>query len=298
MRKALSRNSFTVNPTPWLLPLALVCLLVFVYPIFQIVRLSFTESTLIETSNAFSLKSYASLFRSPDFVSMLAITLIFVGASVVFQVGLGFAVAMFIDSGSERGIKGTMIVRTAVLAAWALPGVVTGVVWKMMFSEMDSGPLTALVRLLDPGFRPQFLSSPAPALVASIVANIWRGTAYSMILIYAGLKTFPKELHEAAIIDRANAFQRLVKVTIPVLAPLLLICVLLVTVQTFNTFDLLRAMTGGGPGKSTEVIALGIYRTIFNDFELGKGAATAMILLAINVAMTWVYFRYIAGTEE
>ncbi len=298
MRRSLSSDSFSANPAPWLLPLSLVCILVFVFPILQIVRLSFSESTLLKTSSGFSLASYSGLFRSPDFLSMLATTLIFVGASVVLQVTLGFAIAMFIDSGADRGIKGTMIVRTAVLAAWALPGVVTGVVWKMMFSEMDSGPLTALAKLIDPAFRPQFLSSPAPALVASIVANVWRGTAYSMILIYAGLKTFPRELYEAAIIDRANAVQRLFKVTIPVLAPLLLICVLLVTVQTFNTFDLLRALTGGGPGKSTEVIALGIYRTIFNEFDLGRGSATAMILLAINVGMTWVYFRYLAGTED
>lgn len=291
-------RSIQDTAVPWLVPLALVCMLVFVFPIIQIVRLSFTVSTLTQPSSGFTLASYASLVSSPDFFSMLGTTMLFVGASVIFQVGLGFSIAMFIDSGVERKMFGTMIVRTAVLAAWALPGVVAGVVWKMVFSEMDSGPLSALVHLVDPGFRPNYLSSPGPALVASTVANIWRGTAYSMILIYAGLKTFPKELKEAAIIDRTNAVQRLFLITLPVLAPLLLICVLLVTVQTFNTFDLLRALTGGGPGKSTEVIALSIYRTIFVEFDLGRGSATAMVLLGINVVMTWVYFKYLARVED
>jgi len=294
----LSRSYQSDGPFFWLLPLAVVSLGVFVLPIIQIVGMSFTEATFRDPSDAFTLASYGKLFSNPDFVSMLVVTLAFVVPSVILQVILGFAIAMFIDSAGDRRLPGTMIVRTAVLAAWALPGVVAGVVWKMMFSELDNGLVMTLVRFVSPEAQPRFLSSSVPALVSCVVANVWRGTAYSMILIYAGLKTFPKELYEAAVIDRANLWQRLFKITIPVLSPLLLICVLLITVQTFNTFDLLRALTGGGPGRSTEVIVLNIYRTIFTEFDLGRGSATAMVLLAINILMTWVYFRFLTNKEE
>lgn len=282
----------------WLLPLALVCVGVFVVPVFQILQLSFTDSTLVKEGHEFTLKAYATLLTSPDFGSILVTTLVFVAASVLLQVFLGLGIALYLDHGNQRGYRGMLIVRTAVLAAWAIPGVVIGVVWKMMFSELDSGLMTTLAHFVNPDARLQFLSSPIGALVSSIVANVWRGTAYSMILLYAGLMTFPNDLNEASQIDGAGTFRRLFQIKLPVLAPLFLICVLLVTVQTFNTFDMLMALTGGGPGRATEVIALNIYKTIFTEFDLGRGAASAMLLLVINVVMTWVYFRFLKGGEE
>jgi len=298
MNRMLPRSSREPSLFVWLLPLALVCIGVFVIPVFQILQLSFTESTLIEAGREFSLASYSNLLTNPDFLSIMGTTLVFVGASVILQVVIGFLIALYLDFGNTRGFRGTIIVRTAVLAAWAIPGVVIGVVWKMMFSEMDSGLMTALSQWVVPGARPQFLSSPVAALVSSIVANVWRGTAYSMILLYAGLMSFPNDLNEAAHIDGANAFRRLFLIKLPVLAPLILICILLVTVQTFNTFDMLMALTGGGPGRSTEVIALNIYKTIFTEFDLGRGSASAIMLLLINIAMTGVYFRFLKGDEK
>jgi len=282
----------------WLLPLALLCIAVFVIPVFQILRLSFSASTLMKAGKGLSLETYSRLFSSPDFLSIMLTTLIFVVASVALQVALGFAIALYLDHGRSQGYRGMLLVRTAVLAAWAIPGVVIGVVWKMLFSELDSGLVMSLVRLVAPGARPQFLSSPVPALVSSIVANVWRGTAYSMILLYAGLMTFPRELDEAAHLDGAGALRLLFRIKLPILAPLFLICILLVTVQTFNTFDMLMALTGGGPGRSTEVLALNIYKTIFTEFDLSRGGAAAMVLLLVNLGITWVYFRFLKGRAE
>jgi len=293
MNRILPRGAREISFFVWLLPLVLVCIGVFVIPVFQIVQLSFTDATLLKAGSSFSLTSYSNLLTNPDFASIIGVTLSFVVASVFLQVVLGFLIALYLDYGNTQGLHGLLIVRTAVLAAWAIPGVVIGIVWKMMFSEMDSGLITALCKLVIPGARLQFLSSPSAALVSSIIANTWRGTAYSMILLYAGLMSFPKDLNEAAAIDGANAMRRLFQIKIPVLAPLVLICILLVTVQTFNTFDMLMALTGGGPGRSTEVIALNIYKTIFTEFDLGRGSAAAVMLLLINIGMTGVYFRFL-----
>jgi multiple sugar transport system permease protein len=143
-----------------------------------------------------------------------------------------------------------------------------------------------------------FLSDPEIALASVTIANIWRGTAFSMILVYAGLQTIPGDVLEAAKIDGATAFQRVTLVTLPLLAPILFIDLVIVSIETFNTFDMVLALTGGGPGRSTEVIALSIYDQIFAQFDLGQGAATAMLLLVVSVIITIVYIRILQREEE
>ena len=281
------------TPVPWLFPLAVILMLVFFYPVFEIVRLSFTDANLVNQSFEYSLQSYLSLFTLPGFGQMLWTTALFVFFSALLQMVLGFIIALLVDQGTKRKLVGTVVARTAVLSAWAIPGVVIGIIWKMMYSESESGILNYLLHLMGSEQTVSFLSDPTHALISVTLANVWRGTAFSMILIYAALQTFPADLLEAAKIDGANLWQRLCKVVIPVLSPILMINLILVTVQTFNTFDMIMALTGGGPGKSTEVIALSIYNSIFHEFQLGRGAATAVVLLGINILMTVVYFRFI-----
>jgi len=279
-------------PRSYLVPLFAVCLAVFLFPIAEIVRLSFSDADLLRPTYSYTLKTYAATVGSPGFARMMAVTAVFVIFSVFFQIALGFVIAFYVDAGQKRGWRGTLVVRTVVLVSWAIPGVIIGVIWKMLYSEIDSGVLTYIVKALNPaGKGIPFLSSPGYALAAAIIANIWRGTAYSMILLYAGLQTFPQDIIEAAIIDRAGFFARLWHIILPVLAPMILITAILVTVQTFNTFDMVMALTGGGPGTSTEVIALNIYKSIFHEFNLSRGAAVSVILLVINIVMTVGYFH-------
>jgi multiple sugar transport system permease protein len=287
------------TPIPWLLPLALVLIFVFLYPIFEIVRLSFTDASLVEKDYSYTLESYISLFTSPGFVKMLWVTGIFVFFSVAFQVVFGFMIALMVDQGAKRNLAGTVVTRTAVLSAWAIPGVIIGIIWSLLYAETQSGILNYFLSFVGVDHPVAFLSDPVNALISVIVANVWRGTAFSMIFIYAGLQTFPNDVLEAARIDGASAFQRLFKVVIPILKPIILVNLIVITVQTFNTFDMVMALTGGGPGRSTEVIALSIYTQIFHQFNLGQGAATAVVLLMINIAMTIVYFRFLEkGTGE
>lgn len=280
------------SPVPWLLPLGLILALVFIYPIFEIIRLSFTDANLIEKEYSYTLDSYVALFTLPGFVKMLWVTMLFVAFSVVFQMVFGFIIALLVDQGTKKKLIGTVIARTAVLTAWAIPGVVIGVIWRMLYNESEAGILNYIFSFAGIGLIP-FLSDPTMALISVTIANIWRGTAFSMILIYAGLQTFPSEVLEAAKIDGASAWQRMTKIVIPILTPIIMINLILITVQTFNTFDMVMALTGGGPGNSTEVIALSIYNSIFRVFDLGQGAATAVVLLGINIFMTLIYFRFL-----
>jgi multiple sugar transport system permease protein len=278
------------SPLPWLAPLVIVLLATFIFPIVEIVRLSFTDAGGVAGGYSYTLGSYARLFTSPYFFDMLTATVIFVALSVAFQMILGFLIALAVDQGSRRGMRASVVTRTAVLTAWAVPGVIIGVIWSILYQQSAGGILNYMVGLFGLESIP-FLSDPQAALASVTFANIWRGTAFSMILTYAGLQTLPADILEAARVDGANAWQRMTRVVLPLMMPILLINLVIISIETFNTFDMVLALTGGGPGRSTEVIALSIYNQIFQQFNLGQGAATAVLLLLVNAIMTIVYLR-------
>ncbi len=274
--------------------MTVLLLAVFVYPMVEIVRLSFTEAGLIEPVQDYTLGSYADVLGSAGFARTLRVTFLFVVASIVFQILLGLAIALLIDEASRRGLRGTVVTRTAVLTAWAIPGVVIGIIWSLLYQETTSGILNYGLSLIGLSGQVPFLSDPTSALVSVIVANVWRGTAFSMILCYAGLQTVSRDILEAARVDGASYWRTLRSIVLPLLLPILTINVIIVTVETFNTFDMVLALTGGGPGTATEVLALRVYSEIFEQLNLGRGAALGAVLMSINVVMIAVYLRVLA----
>ncbi len=285
------------GPLFWILPTGAVLIVFYLYPLFDVLRISFTDAYLIRPGYSYTLESYSHLLTTPDFFFMLRVTFIFVSASVLFQLLLGFFIALAINEGTRRGLPGTVVTRTTVLCAWILPGVVIGIIWRMLLSGSPYGVVNYLIERV--GFNKlPFLFSPSFALVSVIIANIWRGTAFSMILQYAGLQKIPQELYEAAKVDGASASQLLRYVIIPQLRPMLFINLVLITIYTSNSFDMIIALTGGGPARSTEVIALNVYNTIFKFLDLGTGAAIAVILLFINLVMSLVYYRFLRVRTE
>src|SRR5215217_245987 len=280
------RSPMRESAWPWILPLALVLALVLVYPLIEMLRLSFTDASLVsgEPYSA-TTDTYRSLVRGNDFRHTLEITFLFVLFSTVFQLGLGLAAGLLVNGAERRGLRGTVITRTAVLTAWAIPGVIIGVIWSLLYEESESGSIP-------------FLSDPNLALVSVIVANVWRGTALSMVLCYAGLKTIPDEVYEASRLDGAGNLQTLWRITLPLMRPILLTNLVLVVVETFNTFDMVLSLTGGGPGNSTQVLALGVYDEIFRQLNLGRGAAMAVVLIVINVLMITAYLRLVERNEK
>ena len=142
------------------------------------------------------------------------------------------------------------------------------------------------------------LSSARLALVSVVAANIWRGCAFSMVLQYAGLQRVPRERHEAADLEGASAWQRLRWVMLPEIAPVVALNAVLITIATFNTFDLIMPLTGGGPARSTEVISLFMYRLAFFDLDPSKAAAVAVVMLAVNLSLAWVAVRLMWRRES
>lgn len=301
LRDAGSRwtDSLQERPAVWLLPAAAFLFMFMLYPLFEAVRMSFTNMSLLNI-NEYSyvgIEAYQRLFNSSDFLNMAWVTAVFVGSSVFLQLSLGMLLALAIDYGVRRNLYGSIVTRVSVLSAWVIPGIVIGILWKLLLIETDYGVVNFIIIQLG-GDVVNWLSNSEMALLSAIIANTWRGTAFSMIMQYAGLQQVPDYLHEAARIDGASAVQRFRYITVPLLMPVIFINLVLVTIYTVNTFDMVLALTGGGPGRSTEVLALFMYFEAFQQFKLGSAAAIAVLMLVINVGMTVVYVKYLLGEDD
>jgi multiple sugar transport system permease protein len=265
--------------------------------VLELLRVAFTDARMHGTHYTYGLRTLASLAADPDFRKMVLVTLVFVGASVALQLGVGLAIALLIDAAKRRRAGGSTLARIAVVSAWVVPGVLVGVLWRILLMENRAGIATYLLSFAGLANVP-FLSSGAMALTSVIVANVWRGCAFSMILEYAGLQRIPRELHEAADLEGTRAWHRLRLVILPQIAPVVTLNLVLITIATLNTFDLILPLTGGGPARWTEVISLYMYRSAFSSLEAGRAAAVATVMLALNVALAIVAVRFTQQSES
>ena len=277
-------------PIVWLLPLIVVVGLFFVYPVFEVLRFSLTDASLLRERYSYTLQTFVRVLTDPRLGNQVRVTAIFVIGSVAFQLLLGLLIAMAVRRGGTRRLLGSSLIRVIVLSAWIIPGVAAGIVWRFIFSESGHGFLTTMLRGWGLPVVP-WLSSIDMALVSVTIANIWRGTAFSMILQYAGLQSIPDEYYEAAAVDGASGFQSFWYITLPQLRTVILINTILITIFTLNTFDLVLALTGGGPGRATEVLSLFTYNAVFRGFDLGAGSVLAVLMLFISLTMTIFYVR-------
>ncbi len=292
VKRALSpRGMLGENrPTLWLAPLLAVVTLFYLYPAFEVLRYSVTNASLLDPDYEYTLETFTRVLSDPVLYKVIRTTAIFVIASIVLQLLLGLMIAVAVNRASKRRLPGMVFMRSLVLSAWVMPGVVIGIVWAIILNDADYGLANLLLGAVGLG-SVQWLATPNTALMSVIIANVWRGTAFSMILQYAGLQSIPEELYEAAEVDGAGALQSFWYITLPQLRPILMINIILITISTLNTFDMILPLTGGGPGQATEVLALRTYNVIFQNFSLAGGAVLAVVMLAIAMALTLIYQR-------
>ncbi len=271
----------------WVIPAAVVLTFFYLYPMIEVVRLSFTDTRTGTQGYSYTMMNYIDIFRDEEFYRVLGITFIFVGGSVFFQLLLGLLTAMLMN----KELFGNLIVKIAMITAWVVPGIIAGIIWEILFSSSNWGVVNYFLSILGINKIP-FLYSPGPALFAVTFTNIWRGTGFSGILQYAALRGIPDELYEAAKMDGANKWQQFWNITIPQLKPMLLINSILITIFTLNTYDSIYSLTKGGPAGSTTVLSLKAYKEVFEFLRLGKGAAYSVILLLISIGLTFLYFRF------
>jgi len=260
----------------------------FLVPLSEVINYSFTNAQVGMDNYKYTLNTYNSVLTSDDFFRVILVTLIFVGGSVFFQLFLGLMTALVVNT----ELPGHKIVMLSMICAWVVPGIITGIIWQMMYADSSWGIINYFLKSLGLKGVP-FLYDTGWALFAATLANIWRGTGFSGIVQYGALKSIPKNLYEAAEVDGANVWQKFRFITIPQLKPMLFINAVLITISTFNTYDSIYSLTKGGPGDSTTVLALKTYKEVFSYFNIGKGSVYAVIMVFMSLIFTFIYFRLI-----
>jgi len=234
------------------------------------------------------MQNYATVVHDPIFRKAAANTLVFVVVNMVGQVGIGVIVAACF----ARNFAGANYLRGLLLVAWILPGLVVGTVWKWLFAT-QYGVINFVI-----GSPVHWLADPSLSLASVTIANVWFGMPFSMILISAALTGIPLEPHEAAALDGAGAFQRFRYITLPALRPALLAVACLITIYTMRAFDLIFAMTGGGPLDSSNVLPLFSYQFTFQQFRFGIGAAIGTFAFIIVFAVALLYVHSLRREAE
>jgi multiple sugar transport system permease protein len=235
------------------------------------------------------LANYAAVLANPLFTTAALNTALFTVGSIVFQFGIGLALAVFFSG----RFLGSATLRSLLLLPWLLPLVVSGAVWRWMFDQ-DHGVLNALLRLVDAPVP--WLTSTEWALPAVVITNIWIGIPFNLVVLHGGLRAIPATLYEAAELDGAGSWQRFRHITWPLLRPVTGIVLMLGLVYTIKVFDVIMVVTGGGPANATQTLTTWSYALSFRDFAFGQGAAVGNLLILVATAFGLLYLRSLRAT--
>jgi len=277
----------------FVLPAVLYMVALVGYPIVSNFILSFQDVT-VTTLNArlkpfVGLRNYRMLLADGVLQTSLVNTLLFTCCCIVFQFVIGFALALFFNQrfSFAKPLRGLLMI------PWMIPMTVTGLMFKFMFSS-NVGIVNQLLQACGMIAQPiDWLLEPRLAMFSLIVANIWIGIPFNMILILAGLTTIPPELNEAAAIDGANKRRAFFSITLPMIRPVIESVLILGFIYTFKVFDLVFVMTNGGPVNSTHLLSTYSYKLSFTLFKYSQGAATANILFIILFLVSIFYLKFV-----
>jgi multiple sugar transport system permease protein len=281
------RSAWT--PFWFLAPALVVTGAIVVMPVVQTIWLSLQDYLLYEPDAAtfVGLGNFATILRDEVFWISLWHSAIWIVGVVGLQFLLGLATALLLNQSFWwRGVA-----RALVVVPWALPSVIIGLMWTWMY-DFNVGVINdMLVRsgILDAPIP--WLARPDIALYAIMFALVWQGFPFFAVTILAGLQTIPAEFYEAAEIDGATRRQTLFNITLPSIADVIATALLLRTIWVANSLDVILVMTGGGPGYATHTLPLYAFVRAYSSMEFGYGAALALVLTALLIAVVWLYVR-------
>jgi multiple sugar transport system permease protein len=276
-----------------LLPATVLLVVFLAGPIGYCIYYAFTNMQLTGASSTsfIGFDNFTRAFKDPQFINSVKLTLVFVvGSAVIGQNTLGLALAVLMEKASKPVRSLTSGV---VIAAWVLPEVVAGYLMYAFFFQQ--GSLNAILRHLHLPQQNWLYTLP---ILAACIANVWRGTAFSMMVFSAALNDVPRELVEAAEVDGAGPWQRLWRVTLPVIRRSIMTNLMLITLQTLSVFGLIFTMTHGGPGNKSETLPIFMYQQAFSNSLIGYGTAIALVLLVVGALFSFVYIRMLKLEED
>ena len=233
-----------------------------------------------------ALDNFKYIFTHKIFQEAVVKTLIFTACSVVITLLLALGLAVLIN----QKLAGIGIFRTAIFFPYVASVVAVAAVWQMLFQK-DMGLINEMLRFFGVTDVPGWFATTKWALPGVIIVNIWKNMGYYMIIYLAALQDVPTSLVEAGMIDGASAWQRFWKIKWPLLGNATFFVVMMLTINSFKSFDLIYALTEGGPGTATTLLSQYIYNQSFVSWDYGRASAAAMVLFAIVAVITLIQFR-------
>ena len=279
MRLSLDRR---LTPYVFAAPAVLIMLFGLLYPVVEALRLAFYEVRLGEqiTPQAYrGLAIFAEALSDSSVQKSMAVTLQFSVIVVFVEMVFGVGLALML----EKPLRGMMVFRTLLVLPMMIAPICVGLIWRYMF-DVNVGPINGWLSTF--GLKPAWLAEPGLAFFAICVTDIWQFTPFVFILALAGLQGLDQSSIEAAKMDGASTLQIIRYVKLPLLAPILMITVLMRVIDALRGLEVVYAMTNGGPGLSTELFSLHIYKSAFVTQRMGHSAALSVCLLVVTTALS------------
>ena len=281
--RVYEKKTFSITPYLFILPAVAIMVAGLAYPVLQAVFLSFYNWQIgLPLSDApyVGLDHYRRLVADPDVRESLWVTLRFGFWTITIEMVLGIALALLL----EKPIRGASVFRTIFILPLMVSPVVVGLIWRYLF-DARIGWINYYLGYL--GIEPQvWLGDADLAFFAIVFTDIWQWTPFIFIIVIAGLQALPSEVLEASRIDGANWWQQIFLVKLPMIRSILLIALLMRLIDVFRALEVMFIMTGGGPGRATELLSLHIYNRAFSTQQLGYASAIAVLLIVIVTLMS------------
>ena len=283
--KLISRKTLLL----FFLPGALFMGAFLIYPIFTMVADSFFEIGLMGDKTFIGLENYVHAFTAGGFLKQLKNTIVYIIVAVTAETVLGLMFALFF----ETNYRGSKVIRSLMMAPLMIAPLVAGLTWKLMMSSSFGIINELLTRfgILENSSDILWLADEKWALLACCIADIWLTTPFMMLMILAGLQGLDTDMIEAARIDGAGVLQQIFSIKLPVIKPVLLTALSVRIIDAARTFDIIWAMTEGGPNSSSETISIIIYKTLTRYNDIGYASAMAVVFIAVLVIFTLVFMQ-------
>jgi len=263
-----------------------------VYPLLFGLYISFFKWNILSSPTFIGRKNYVDLFRDAKFYSSLLHTLEFVVITTPILLLLGFAMALVVTGKSPMA----GLLETVFFIPYIFSMTVVATLWAWIMQK-DFGIINQAILLLG-GQRIGWLTDEKYAMWSVCIATFWWTAGFNMVLFTAGIKQIPQEVYESAEIDGANSWQRMTHITIPLVAPTTVLCLILQVIASFNVFGQVYVMTGGGPAGSTRVLIQYIYETGFQYFRMGYSAAMSYVLFVIMLIVSVAQYAVLGKRKE
>ncbi len=289
-RRLSLRQSEQLLGVVLLLPTVLLIAAVVLYPMISTMWLAFFDESLLrpnDPSRFVGLENFARLVRDSQFWKVVLNSAVLTVGAVAGELIIGMIIALTMNA----SYRGRGLFRTLNILPWVIPSFVTAFVWIWLLHP-QFGPVNALLLWLHVVSEPiAWLSNGVTAMMSLIAVFIWKGLPWTFLVLLAGLQTIPEHLYEAAKVDGASAWQMFRHVTVPALRNIIVIVLVLRTIWTFNSFDMVYLLTGGGPARATLTLPMRVFTSGFSEYNIGMSSAIAAFMVVLVVILSLLMLR-------